>query len=390
MIDTIVLRIHGVKRYRNILKSLDQLNTKGFTTSIAHVKGKDIDKLRSQGHQSPGEILNILKKQGSNEFLIRAKFAKAPNSSGHYYFVYRVDYIKDFIELNFSVPKYVYGSNVLLFVDHIGDKNYSFHECWGLEHNLKAAFDRFRRFLMELFKFQFINVTVDPEHVEVHRIDVCFNQVFRSQELALKYLEYQKRKSKKYARNEGVRVKEYETSIMYVTKRYSAMIYHKGTEYRKNDSKEHLRFNKRKRAEYFKTDQFQAFADRILRYELTLRTDMINYLHKQYVFRKHCPHFQVAFKEYQRVEAIKQKNERIAKKIGELPEEQRDTYRKQHPYEKLSKEARDNYKYVLGLMNRRTHFTLAVNEGIALYNRQTLPGEIDCNIAKFSKELFEL
>jgi hypothetical protein len=52
-------------------------------------------------------------------------------------------------------------------------------------------------------------------------------------------------------------LREYSTSLMYVTKRYSAKIYHKGSEYEKNDLKEHLKINKEKGQEYFKTKSFQ-------------------------------------------------------------------------------------------------------------------------------------
>ena len=66
-------------------------------------------------------------------------------------------------------------------------------------------------------------------------------------------------------------MRDYATSLMYKTKRYSAKIYHKGREYERNDLKEHLRINKERGMQYFKTEQYQALADKMLRYELTYR-----------------------------------------------------------------------------------------------------------------------
>jgi hypothetical protein len=176
--------------------------------------------------------------------------------------------------------------------------------------------------------------------------------------------------------------------LMYTTKRYSAKIYHKGSEYEKNDRKEHLKINRERGCEYFKTSHFQQFADRILRYELTIRTHMLNYLHKRDIFRKNCPYYQNACSTYQQVENAKQKNERIAKKVGSLAPEEREQYLKEHPYEKITKEARVMHKYVSRLITTRTYFMLDIQEQAKIYNRVTV--NYSCNTAKFSKALHRL
>src|SRR5205085_12548093 len=137
--------------------------------------------------------------------------------------------------------------------------------------NINESYDLLISFLRKFFHWEFMMCTVQFTDVEINRIDVCFNQVFKSKDDALLYLEYQKRLKKKYARDENGVMRGYETSLMYVTSRYSAKIYHKGTEYEKHDKKEHLKYNKEKATQYFKTEKLQAIADRVLRYELTLR-----------------------------------------------------------------------------------------------------------------------
>src|SRR4051812_44971312 len=117
MIDTIILRLHGVRKHRSVIKSLDLLNTKGYTTSQGKVNPKEVMRLRNMGITDTGEILSIMRMNGTGEFLLKTKVAKHVNASNHYAFTYFVNYTQDYIEFNFSIPKYLYGSNVVQFVD---------------------------------------------------------------------------------------------------------------------------------------------------------------------------------------------------------------------------------------------------------------------------------
>jgi hypothetical protein len=387
MIDTLILRIHDIRKYRSILKTLDPTSTKGYTTSTGKVDGGEIQRLRDQGNDT-GEILSIMKMNRTGQFLVKTQFASHQNASNHYTFAYMVNHTANYIEFNFSIPKYVYGSNVLLFVDHIGDRNFAFSECWELEANFERALNRFEQFINEFFRLEFPVTQIDYRDVEVNRIDVCFNQLFRSKEDALKYLAYQKRQRKKHSRNEEGVMRDYETSLMYKTKRYSAKIYHKGSEYKKNDLREHLKINKEKGRQYFRTEEYQNFADRMLRYELTIRNAELNYLHKKHLFRRKCPHFRPYYKVYQEVEIAKQKNDRIAKRLGELPEEEKNAYRKEHPYIKIEPDARKVYKWVSNLINKKTLFKLAADEEVEQYNKGLV--NYDCSEAKFSRGLLNL
>jgi hypothetical protein len=160
-------------------------------------------------------------------------------------------------------------------------------------------------------------------------------------------------------------------------------------EYKKNDLKEHEKINKEKGYKYFDTKQYQGFADRILRYELTIRNGMLNYFHKRKnIFRSNCPVFQARLKEYEKVEVIDQKNKRRAQKIGSLPKEEKEKYRKEHPYEKVTKESRTIHKYVQSLIMKRTYFLLDIHEAARLYNKSS-NYDHDCNAALFTKGLLK-
>jgi len=167
---------------------------------------------------------------------------------------------------------------------------------------------------------------------------------------------------------------------MYTTKLFSAKIYHKGTEYQKNDLKEHLKFNEKKGKEYFKTSKFQAFGDKMLRYELTIRNGMINYLHKHNIFRKNCKYFKADYRDFMTVENALQKNARLSKKIGSLPDSDKDKYLSQHPYE--------IHKSVTKLITRRRYFKIEVDELSTEYNRKSIPFNSDD--AKFCSKLLKL
>jgi hypothetical protein len=126
----------------------------------------------------------------------------------------------------------------------------------------------------------------------------------------------------------------------------------------------------------------------MLRYELTIRTGMLNYLHKQHLFQQNCPIWKRCFVIYQQVQATMQRNERIAKKIGSLPEGEKGAYRKAHPYEHIEKDDRQMFKDVSEIINKRTLFTYEVDEEHAIYNKQTVGYQSDR--ARFSPGLLKL
>ncbi len=205
------------------------------------------------------------------------------------------------------------------------------------------------------------------------------------------YLEYQKKLKKKYARNEeGVLNNYAKASLMYVTKRYSAKIYHKGSEYKKNDLKEHLKYNKQKNRQYFKTDLIQAFADRTLRYELTIRNSQLNYLHKHYIFRKNCKTWKSMYRNYILVEGYRAYNDRLSKAVGKLKSDKdKMEYLLKHPYKMFPNAQMKTYhKIVCKIISRRRYFKFRVSGVTSLFNTLSVPTEID-NVL-FSKELYDL
>lgn len=387
MIDTVVLRLHGLEKYDWVIKDINLKYNNGYTLKSATISNEDIQQVRKEGFKTERQIIDVLQMRKTGEFLLKTQATKHVNNSHHYAFTSFIDYTKNYIEFNFSIPKYIYGSNVLMFIEHFTDPSFQYFNASTLEHNIKKCPELFFSLIETFLKVEFL-FTVDPTDVEINRVDVCFNQVFRSKDDALKYLEYQKRLRKKYAREEEGVMREYATSLMYVTKRYSAKIYHKGSEYAKHDAKEHEKYNRDKGKEYFNIEKFQLLADKTLRYELTIRNQYLNYLFKQHIFRKNCAHFKINYRNYLRIENAIQRNDRIAQKAGKLSDKEKEAYLLANPYERISKNDRETYKHVSRLLSKKTHFMLETDFSTDQYNYKTV--NYTCDEAKFSKSLLAL
>jgi hypothetical protein len=114
------------------------------------------------------------------------------------------------------------------------------------------------------FDKYFFGHKVDYGGVSILRWDLCFNQVYQSREESLKALEYIKLKN-----NKKSDVKNYEYGIIQLTKTNYLKIYHKGEEYKKHDQAKVKIYN----------DNFEAMAERILRYEKKLTPKNVAYFY---------------------------------------------------------------------------------------------------------------
>jgi len=191
--------------------------------------------------------------------------------SSHYTLNLRPNFERDFIEFNFSIPKFIYSTNVFQFIDRSN-------------HSPEYSFDKLLHFLHEFFS-KYFTVIPEKKDIEINRIDLCYNQIFNTKENALRYLEEQKNinivnarsdsnKFTAFVENDELTGKQTNSSIMYVTKNYSFKIYHKGTEFAKNDLKQLLNANPLN----LHLGEISDLADRILRYEMTCRKPLFNYL----------------------------------------------------------------------------------------------------------------
>lgn len=254
MIDTVHFKVHNLKKHAKITAQLSTSDKKGETHAQIDqsiLESFDGDKIRAILYHDRDGILPLRRR--SSLFI----------PSSHYSISYDIDFQRDFIAFNVSVPKYTYSTNVLQYIPYY-------------DQSAKPCYQMLRAFFEGFFKNYFVS-TPDFSDVEICRVDLCYNQFFLNKQEALKYLDAQKELCVKYARSSSNKYRNYDTSLFYSTKRYSFKIYHKGTEFNKNDKKELANNNPKG----FVIPELAHQADRILRYEMTFHRSGLDYVFKQ-------------------------------------------------------------------------------------------------------------
>jgi len=256
MIDTVVFRIHNLKsKYAYFVRVLKMLRADKKDVIKYAASSRDRDDVKTYQYYADTDKVRYLRVRNS---------IYVPSS--HYSIAFSEDWERDFLEINLSVPKYYFGTNVFQFVDNKEELPY---HVWT----------KFERFLVEFFKSLFPALP-DFTDVEVNRMDMCFNQIFLSKDDALKYLSNQKQVNVVNARSDTNRFNNYgSTTIQYITANYTFKIYHKGTEFRRNDLRELVKQNPKN----YDLKELNDIAERMLRYEITFRKGGLNYVFRQHV-----------------------------------------------------------------------------------------------------------
>ena len=379
MIDSIVLRFHSLHDYPEIIK---RLRKTGEGTSFYERENPHKDDLVNE---ETGEIidkdsyLRLSEIEFSDNGKVWTLYRNKVKTKSHYYLGYRVDMKRDFVEFNFSIPKYLFGTNLKQFVPHPNEKfhNFPVDLLRTMEFHIANTYDWLIRFLNQFIYEWFEGIEINKKDIEINRIDIAYNQIFNSKEDALQYLEFQKRIKKSYIRENSNYKADWSTSIFLSTERYGAKIYHKGSEYKSKtgERSHHLRVNKEKKETVFPVydeldkdgnvikEGLQSLADRILRYEITFRKSYMSYLFKKHLFAKDCPFLKTLYKEYKAVRKIKKKCERELDKASNgklLTEAQKQFY--MTAFINLPKEKKDAFFQYEGILNKRNSFRLEISE----------------------------
>jgi len=389
MVDTIVIRVHDLRRHED-LKNEINISFTGTSKNTVYLTKEDTELITNSETIDGKMFIDYFQHLGTKRtHLIRFQSQEKINNSGHYYLHAFVNFDKNYIEFNFSIPKHKFGTNILMFCEHFWNRDFKYYNNSSLDYNLNRSYTRLINFIHNFFKREFIlqNI-VDFSLVEINRIDLAFNQVFEDKQAALQYLEYQKKIRKKNLRVNSNNFRDYETALMYITNRYSLKIYHKGTEYARNDIKEHKKINKMKGFEYFNIKELQSFADKMLRYEVTFRNSMLSYLYNHKIFRRRCPKHKAKYKIFKKVDSQIQKNDRIAERIGSIRLGfLRDSYVKKHPYIQIDKNELHVYKVISKLLNRNRQFLIETDKDTDDFNKTTSRACFEPR-ALFSRSLF--
>jgi hypothetical protein len=360
VIDTVEFRVHDLTKHLRVAQWLDrQITRTGKTVCI--VEGEE----QWTVEQKVNFRTKLKYHDTGNEHTV-AHFNEL--RSDHYNIAYKIDYIRGFIAFNVSIPKYIYGTNILLYNRPPSDKNFNYAAHSTIEKNLREAYKRLFKFFNRFFPTQFGEIAIDWKDVEINRIDICYNQMFDSKESAFDYLNHLRKLKKKYARNSTNYSRDWKTSIVYKTERYSFKVYHKGTEFAKNDAKKLRELNEAGKGR-FDIDYYQRFADKILRYEMTFRNSQISYLFMNHLFRSECYIWQAGVKLWKTAKAKKaDKANYMAYRAG---------------LEKHEKHAID---YVNSMINKTKKFYLEDNSASKRFDEET--NECKFLATPFKKETF--
>lgn len=254
MIDTIKLKLNNVSKYPLTLTKFESTTRTGQT--LIHVD-------EDTGEYVENTKVRALLHHDSDTIIPLSKRSQLHVASSDYSVQYFYNITQDYIDFEFSVPKYMYGTNILQFIKYYSQDSDDIYEALNY-------------FVSQFFVKNCPDV-IDMLDVELLRLDLCYNQFFNSKYDAKKYLNEQKELLVKYARSTKNAFRTYENALLYTTKRYSFKIYHKGDEFRKNDRRKLAKSNPTGHS----IEELQLISDKILRYEVTFRKAQIDYLFEQ-------------------------------------------------------------------------------------------------------------
>jgi len=265
MFDTLHLKIHNLEKYGKSAKALVR-NSKNGRSKVFE-NPENLDNTRGT---DDAEILKMVYHDSAN-FIVLSHWNSLALPSHHYDLAYHISWEKDFIEFNFSIPKYKWGTNIIQYISYFDQSE---AEMYNLLHD----------FVKEFIRNPMVVDTIDLEDVEIFRFDFCYNQFFPTKKDALKYLQLQSQKMKKYGFKHKENITAYgNETVMIKTDMYSFKIYHKGTEFKKHD---YPKIVEKGNPKGYNLQDLIDKSERILRYELSIRHTFMNRLFREMYFHK--------------------------------------------------------------------------------------------------------
>jgi hypothetical protein len=301
MFDTVEIRLHNINlKYQSVLEYIINNHVQKSARFQTYLTNEELQQFK----EYPQFIRTI--QNGKNNSTSTQKYDIFVPSS-HYHIATCYNSSRDFLMFNVSIPKYLYGNNIAQYLDSVLNRDFSLFDASKLDFHKKKLYSKLVNFINLFFKSEFPGNDFDWQDIEIYRFDICYNQIFNTKEDALKYLDYQKKLSKRHERQSSDIIRDFKTSIDYKGKLFYYKIYHKGSEYETvGDKKEHKKVNANLlkeidkikeqspekyeflkndlnfRKEFFDIDYLQKLSDRILRYEISLTKNFFSY----YLFTK--------------------------------------------------------------------------------------------------------
>ncbi len=177
---------------------------------------------------------------------------KCDLASSSYEINYRYDVRRNEVIMEFSIPKYIYGTNIYHYPLDTVSISYDLEE-----------------FLKKFWKENF-DLELDTNRLSINRIDFCYNYKFNN-EIKMKAFKKAIFENMRNLYPKG-KVRNYGTeTVMYVTENYSFKVYDKAVEFEKKDYNEIVKSGKNPE----EVSKILADSKNILRFEITFRKKKI-------------------------------------------------------------------------------------------------------------------
>jgi hypothetical protein len=250
MIDTIKLAIHAPYGYDSTGTYTRVYNRMFYDMLLANCNQRVNGFILNSrtGVYQTDTMFQMKKTEYENyELLVLNGSMKTPSYS--YNIHYRI--FDERVEIEFSLPKYFYGTNIFEMRSHSN------------RANPIQIYDALMLGTKIFFEEMFFNVRMDWGAIEILRWDYCYNQVFDTKKQSLEALKYIKLKHQ----SKGDKL-SFETGFVELTKSNYLKIYHKGEEFIKHDMY---------KVDSPNIEKYAEISQRILRYEKKMTPKNVAY-----------------------------------------------------------------------------------------------------------------
>jgi Phage replication protein CRI len=230
MVDTVILRIHDLHLHMPLVKYIRSVSVLS--------KGSMLKKF--EGIEDPTKAIFI--KRIYTDFTSGSTYDEGYKGflrSDHYDTAFRINYARDYMEFNVSLPKWYFGSNVFQLIDHSMDEFYNAcrtNDFWNCSaYGWNRFLQIFNSFIRELGGYAEGGGLVHKNQCEIARIDLCYNLVFNTESDLKFYLGELKSVNKRNFSKDGSSITNYNTGLYFPSKDSTLKIYHKGSEFKVHD-----------------------------------------------------------------------------------------------------------------------------------------------------------
>lgn len=173
MIDTIVLRINNIDKYPLLYAQFNDLSKRKGAVAAAYVSKDTVSVLENAAkpHYFFADTGRCIPMFVNSHLYI---------PSSDYRLSHRLNALHNNLEFNFSIPKYLFSTNVLQFIS-------------PYNQSPEFIYEMLLTFIDTFIRDTFLSEHPILEDVEIVRLDFCFNQMFSSKNDALDYLKETKK-----------------------------------------------------------------------------------------------------------------------------------------------------------------------------------------------------